>query len=51
MPRISRLAFVLLASAALSQAQWPRVASQKRPRTREGTPWADALHQERTVGR
>ena len=52
MPRTRILAFALFASAALSQAQWPRVASKKlpltadgkvnlnapAPRTREGTP-------------
>ena len=52
MPRISMLAFALVASATLSQAQWPRVAAKKlphtasgkvdlnapAPRTREGTP-------------
>ena len=36
MPRTSVLAFALFASAALSPAQWPRVASQKLPRTADG---------------
>ncbi len=36
MPRSSLLAFALFASAALSQAQWPQVASPKLPRTADG---------------
>jgi hypothetical protein len=36
MPRSSLLAFALFASAALSQAQWPQVASRKLPRTADG---------------
>ncbi len=36
MPSSSLLAFALFASAALSQAQWPQVASPKLPRTADG---------------
>src|SRR6202522_4710769 len=36
MPRIRMLAFALFASAAVSHAQWPRVASKKLPLTSDG---------------